>query len=138
MLRHLTQSTQRRGFLRGIGLMWSLALLVAACDGSPVGLVKPENYQITEGACGEVIFVNKLGPDLASAIGILEERKIEQFGDVRLETYRLEVMDQNGDVPQKEFYAVRVLEGDTGSLAHSVVDVVTSDGDLFHLEWCPD
>ncbi len=116
----------------------SLVFLGAACHGSPVGLVEPESYQITEGACGEVVFVEKLGTDLASAVDILEGRKIEQFGDVTLETYRLEVIDRSGNAPQKEFYAVRVLEGDSELLAHSVGDVVTSDGDLFRLEWCPD
>ena len=105
-----------------------------------MGLSESEAYQITEGACGEVVFVENLGPDLASAIEVLEERKIEQLGggQLRLETYRLEVVDRNGNTPQEEFHAVRVLEGDTQFLAHSVVEVVTSDGDLFHLEWCPD
>ncbi|MEX2471209.1 MAG: hypothetical protein WEA34_03460 [Gemmatimonadota bacterium] len=137
-MRRFSELTQGTGFLRGLGLLWSFGFLVAACDGSPVGLFKPEVYQITEGACGEVVFLENLGLDLASAIEILKERKIEQFGDVALETYRLELMDQSGNTPQGVFHAVRVLEGDTPLLAHSVVDVVTSDGDLFHLEWCPD
>ena len=74
------------------------------------------------------------------AIEVLEQRKKERFGEgqVRLETYSLAVVDRNGIAPQKEFHAVRVLAGDTQFLAHSVVKVVTSEGDLFYLEWCLD
>lgn len=115
-------------------------MALPGCDQDPVGLAEPEAYQVTEGACGEVHFVERLGTDFATALEVLDGRKVEQFGvgQVTLETYRLQVVDQDGAAPRAEFYAVRVLEADSQLLAHSVAEVLTTEGDLFSLEWCPD
>lgn len=97
-------------------------------------------YRITEGACGDVVFAESIGADSASAFEVVEARKIEEYGagEVRLEAYALEVVDEQGNVPAPRFYALRVLQAGTGVHVHSVFEVITTEGDLFHLRWCPD
>lgn len=139
-MRHFHRFTHRTLTCRSAAFWGGIVLVLAGCDQDPVGPEGQATYQVTEGACGEVHFVEKLGTDLATAIGVLEGRKAEQFGvgQVTLETFRLQVADRDGAAPEAEFYAVRVVDTDTQLLAHSVVEVVTTEGDLFSLEWCPD
>lgn len=113
---------------------------LAACDGNRTGPEDPRAYRITDGACGDVVFVENLGTDSASAVQTVEARKAEEYGQgaVTLEAYRLEVVDQHGNVPEPKFCALRVLDAQTGSLVHSVSEVITTEGDLFSLRWCPD
>lgn len=139
-MRRFRWFTHRTLTCRSAAFCCGMVLVLAGCDENPVGLAGHGIYQVTEGACGEVHFVENLGTDLATAIGVLEGREAERFGAgrVTLEAFRLQVVDQDGAVPRAEFYAVRVVDTDTQLLAHSVVEVVTTEGDLFRLEWCPD
>lgn len=115
-------------------------LFLSACDGNRTGPGEPRVYRITDGACGDVVFVESLGVDSASAFDTVEARKTEEYGqgDIMLEAYALEVVDERGNVPEPDFYALRVLEAGTEMLVHSVSDVITTEGDLFGLRWCPD
>lgn len=120
-------------------LLGAAVQLVAACNGG-VGPNTPLTYRVIAGACGDVVFVERIGTDSASAIEVVEVREVEQFGegDVLLDPYRLEVVDEHHRSPAPRFYALRALSGDSGMFLHSVFEVITTDGDLFHLRWCPD
>lgn len=115
-------------------------VLAAACTGVGVGPETPLSYRILEGACGDVLFVESIGTDSASALAEVEARKAEWFGDgeVVVAPYALEVVDEHGNPPSARFYALEVLDADTGTRLHSVSEVITTDGDLFHIDWCPD
>lgn len=114
--------------------------LLSTCDTSGAGPKEQDAYQITEGACGRVVFAESIGADSSSAAEVVEAQKIEEYGQdkITLEAYVLEVADDDGNVPEPEFYALRVLDAETGHLVHSVSEVITDEGDLFKLLWCPD
>lgn len=123
----------------GVALLLSFAVaILSACDSHSAE--ESLTYRVTDGACGDVVFVERIGIDSTSAFKTIEARKIDQYGrdDVRIEAYPLEVVDMDGNVPDPEFYGLRVLDVDTRTLLHSVSEVITSEGDLFNLMWCPD
>ena len=101
---------------------------------------EPQTYRVTEGACGEAVFVESVGSDSTSAFEAVEKREYEEYGqdEVMLEAYSLKVVDEDGTVPEEEFYGIRALNRETGISLHSVSDVITSEGDLYNLRWCPD
>ena len=123
---------------------WAAALLavftlLAACKDS----VSPDTalrYRIVAGACGSVVFGEKIGSDSASAVAVMEARATEKYGQrrVTIELFPLEVVDQHATPPQAAFYALEILDAGTGMPVHSVFEVITTTGDLFFLEWCPD
>lgn len=131
----------RRGSILGRTVLLCAGLaFLAACGEDRTGPETP-SYRITDGpACGDVVFAESLGADSAAAFHAMQARKAEQFGEgeITLELHRLEVVDRRGNVPEPRFYAVFVLEAGSGSLMHSVAEVITTEGDLFHLFWCPD
>lgn len=121
------------------GLLLSVGTaLLSACDTN--GPYEPATYQVTEGACGEVVFEESIGADSLSAAEAVEAQKVEEYGqdNIALEAYVLEVADEDGTVPEPEFYALRVLDAETKFFVHSVSEVITDEGDLFRLLWCPD
>jgi hypothetical protein len=117
-----------------------LALVIAACSDDGVAPEEPLTFLIVEGACGNVIFSESIGVDFASALTVIETRKVEQFGEdqVVIDPFLLQVVDEHGNPPEPDFYAIRVLDAETGHHVHSVTEVITTDGDLFILWWCPD
>lgn len=100
---------------------------------------QPISYQITDGACGEVIFEENIGTDSLSAVETIRQRKIEFLGhnNFMIESTQLRVEDENGIVPNEEFFALHILDEDSLHL-HSVSEVITNEGDLYNLSWCPD
>jgi hypothetical protein len=100
---------------------------------------QPISYQITDGACGEVIFEENIGTDSLSAVETIRQRKVEFFGhsNFMIESTQLKVKDQNGNVPEEKFFGLHILDEDSLHL-HSVSEVITNEGDLFNLSWCPD
>lgn len=125
---------------RHVAMLCASLVILASCNENGVGPEKPLAYSITKGACGEVVFAERIGVDSISAIMVIETRKSEQYGEgkVKLDPFSLEVVDNHGNAPEPDFYALRVLDATTGGLLHSVSEVITTDGDLFKLWWCPD
>ncbi|MFO8175805.1 MAG: hypothetical protein R6T96_16090 [Longimicrobiales bacterium] len=115
-------------------------VILLSCTNEGVGPREPLTFVVTEGACGTVEFAERIGVDFASAMKVVEDRKAEQYGEGRviLDPRPLEVVDENGNPPEPDFFALWVLDADTGFLVHSVLEVITTDGDLFTLKWCPD
>ena len=126
-------------YYHGLASAAGFALLLA-CSGSSTGIEKPIVYTVTSGACGTLAFAETIGTDSASAFAVVETRKTEQFGadKVALVPYELGVIDQHGNVPEQDFYAIRVENAETGMLVHSVFEVISTKGELFTLHWCPD
>jgi hypothetical protein len=127
--------------LRLASCLFVLTLL--GCDAGRDSVTpQPEGaaYRITDGGCGRVVFAEPLASDLDSAIDAVEDEKVEQFGAgaVRVEPYQLGVADKDGNTPADEFWALRVLDAVDGTHLHSVHEVVTTGGDLYYLDWCPD
>lgn len=118
-----------------------LALFIlVGCDLAGASHQHAPTYRVTDGACGEIVFEEHLAADFDSAIQLIEAQKVEQYGreNVSLEVHELGVVDSNGETPGAEFYAVHVLSAESGTHLHSVSEVVSSNGDLFRLMWCPD
>lgn len=100
---------------------------------------QPMSYQIIDGACGEVIFEENIGTDSLSAVESIRQRKVEFFGhnNFMIESTQLKVKDEKEIVPEEKFFALHILNEDSLHL-HSVSEVITNEGDLFNLRWCPD
>ena len=115
-------------------------LLLAGCDLAGGSSRNALVYRVTEGACGEIVFVEHLAADFDAALQLIEAQKVERYGrdNVALEVRELGVADANGQPPRATFFAVHVLSADSGTHLHSVSEVISSDGDLFNLLWCPD
>lgn len=126
---------------------WGRALLsamgfvfLAACGDDSAGPEARPSYTITAGACGKLVFHENLGADSASAIQKFEARTTTKYGAGRftLEPQLLEVVDRHGNVPEPRFYALQLINHETGAIEYSPVDVITTGGDLFRLVWCLD
>ncbi len=107
--------------------------------GEKTTIEQPISYLITDGACGEVIWEENIGTDPLSAVETIRQRKIEFFGhsNFMIESTQLKVEDENGMVPEEDFFALHILDEDSLHL-HSVSEVITNGGDLYNLSWCPD
>lgn len=129
------ETVRRRSILLGA----VLTFLVSCGDGG-AGPGDSPVYTVVAGACGRVVFVERIGVDLESALAVIEARNEEQFGaaNVKLELNRLEVVDDRGVPPAADFFYVVVLDAHTEELLPSSSHVITTEGGLFRLEWCPD
>lgn len=119
-----------------------IAGIVFSCTkitGEEINTEQPVSYQIIDGACGEVIFEKNIGSDSLSAVETIRQSKVEFFGhsNFMIESTQLRVEDENGTVPEEKFFALHILDEDSLHL-YSVSEVITSEGDLFNLNWCPD
>lgn len=124
-------------------------LFLSSCSDSfvePVIYSSGASFKIAK-SCGEVIFKNKIGVDYDSALKSVKEKNIREYSEwcpdspcyeIMLEVFEIEVLDENGNSPKEDFFAVRVLNKENGVLLHSVSEVVTSSGNLFWYNWCED
>ena len=128
-----------------------ILLLVPACKEHSTtnneNTASSTEYKIIQGACGTVVYWEKLGSDFQTAFHELERRKIEQYSrycpdapcyEITLESYKIDVADENNVTPTEEFFAIRVLDKNTNMLVQSVSDAITSNGNLYKISWCPD
>ncbi|MDP2885370.1 MAG: hypothetical protein Q8P51_10160 [Ignavibacteria bacterium] len=134
-----------------IVFVWATATWVMLCSCGDSNIVEERDeqlsYRVAKGACGRVVFDERIGTGYTSAFKTIEERKVEAFEKycpeapchrIRLEPFELEVVDEKGVAPAAKFFGLKVLDRETGSLLHSVSEVITTDGDLFQLQWCLD
>ena len=129
-----------RRHLQRLTLLAAAVLIPSACEDDPSTVEDPVAFTITRGACGDLIFQENLGPDSASAVAEIERRRTGQFGidEILLELFEVEVVDEDGVVPEPRFYGVLIRDAVTGSQFASPVDVFSTVGDLYWLRWCPD
>ena len=129
-----------RRHLHQLTALAAALLIPSSCEDDPSTVEDPAAFTITSGACGDLIFQENLGPDSATAVAEIERRTVEQYPsiEVALELFGVEVVDEEGQVPEPRFYGVLVRDADTGSQFVSPVDVFNTLGDLFWLRWCPD
>src|SRR5919108_71968 len=66
--------------------------------GTGTGPEPVPTYRVTEGACGDVVFAEMIGPDFTSAFNVVKDRKVRQLqrSDLVLEVYELEVVAGGG------------------------------------------
>jgi hypothetical protein len=102
---------------------------------------------ITRGACGTISYIEKIGRNYNDAFAELEKRKKYEYTEycpgapcaqIELEPYEIEVMYKNNKIPRERFFAIQILDKDTGIGLQSVQDVITTKGDLYWINWCPD
>jgi len=126
-----------------------IVILCSSCrENEPINspvISSPPQYKIVKGACGVVIYQENLGADYEAALKELEKIKSEYFlkscpnapcYEIILESFLLEVVDENNVKPTVQFNAIRVLDKKTKMLLHSVSEVITSDGNLYIISWC--
>ncbi len=127
-----------------------LLSFICSCSESTITDNYVENQTellITGYGCGSITFIEHIGNDFISAFRELEKRKAVEFSrycpddpcaEVELEPFEIEVVDKNNNKPPEKFFAIKVLDKNTGMLLHSVSEVITTRGDLFRMNWCPD
>lgn len=124
--------------------MWlpivAFMLMAGACAKGVTEGEDLSRYVVVSGACGKLFFVEDLGADSASALAVVAARKAQQYGagTTALEPFALAVVDKQGNVPPNRFYGIMVRDAQSSSLLHSVVEVISTIGDLYLLSWCPD
>ena len=129
----------------------SVVTLFNSCKDSSIFnepyIVNQTEFKIESGACGSIIFSEKIGNNYLSAYKELEDRKLYEFNkncpnvpcnEIQFESYKIEVVDKNNKTPNEEFYAIRVIDKQTKLLLHSVSEVITTNGNFFRICWCPD
>ena len=91
-------------------------VVMSACEDDPTTVESPVAFTITSGACGDLIFQENLG-DSASALAEIESRTAEQFPTLELAfaLFKVEVVDEDGQVPEPRFYGVLLRDAVTGS-----------------------
>ena len=116
------------------------AMLSAACARGVTEGEDLSRYVVVSGACGRLFFVEDLGADSAAALTVVAARKDQQYGagTTALEPFALGVVDKQGNVPPERFYGILVKGAQSGTMLHSVVEVISTIGDLYRLSWCPD
>lgn len=131
-------------------VLFIFSFFITSCEESVTadGYIENETeFLIIKGGCGSIIFVEKIGYDFVSAFKELEKRKVIEFSrscpddpctEIKLEPFEIEVADKNNDRPPEKFFAIMVLNKNTNMLLHSVSEVITTRGDLFRMNWCPD
>lgn len=104
-------------------------------------------YTVIEGACGNIFYQEKIATNFETAYNEIEKRKTKYFSthcpnvpchEVKLEYYQIAVVDENSIAPSEQFFAIQVLDKHTKMLLHSVSEVITNNGNLYTLTWCPD
>ena len=100
------------------------------------------SFRATSGVCGRVFFVKKIAADYQSAM--LEMQRGVSASDprspcagkagCRLESFEIGVEGN----PGTHFYALKLVDTQTGKQAAGVGQVISSDGRLFGIHWCPD
>lgn len=125
-----------------IGVFFIIISVIFSCTkitGEEATAEQPISFQITNGACGEVIFEENVGTDSLSAVETVRQRKVEFFGhsNFMIESTLVKVEGENGNVPSEKFYALHILDEDSLHL-HSVSEVITNEGNLYILDWCTD
>ncbi len=105
----------------------AIATSSLAADSSPI--------RVVEGACGTLSFVSSVGHDYNSALQAMQARLQcnVRSGPCKIEPFEIEV----APVQPTHFYALKVVNA-RGMLEYGVSNVITTDGRLFTILWCPD
>ena len=107
----------------------------------------PKEYKITQGACGSVVYREALAANFEAAFDSLQTMKAQEYSkycpaapcyEIALEYYEIGVLDEDSVTPSEQFFAIRVLDKKTQMQVQSVSDVITSNGNLYAIHWCPD
>lgn len=128
-------------------LISTFAFLVILCSCSileDAEIEMQEVYQMKD-SCGELILKEKLASNFKMAKKTFEKEEQEYYlsycpdepcSEIELETYELEVEEVFKS--ELKFTAIRVLDRQSGTLLHSVNDVLTSNGYHYNISWCPE
>lgn len=126
-----------------------LLVLTLSCKYEDSVNQKPEEqivnqYEILSGACGTIIFIDKIGNDLDTSLDSLkvlrENFLIGGCPDNPCHTYYIEKIDfeVNFDIDNREFYGIKFIDSTSNSLIFAMHDVIDTKGNLYFIEWCPD
>ena len=89
--------------------------------------------------CGTFDNQGKLGDDFDSALAALNVlRDVRDFPIVLESTPAGEVFDADGTLIDLEFWTVRVLREDNGTLATNLSDIIDERGNHYLIKWCPE
>lgn len=126
-----------------------LTFSFAACDEivQSSDIQMEQSYEIVSGACGTVELQERISLNLLGSVKILEDKWSEYYSsgcpdefckEISIELSEIEVTDSENIPPSLPFYAVRVIDNSNGLIVHGVSEVVTFNGYLYQINWCPD
>lgn len=120
----------------------ALSAIVWSCSkpaGEGVGPEMTNRYHITSGACGQLVFVESVGIDSASAAKVVRQRQAASLGrnNFIMTSTSLTVEDEKGSIPAEKFFAMHVFLDDSLQM-HLIPGVITDKGNLYRFSWCPD
>ena len=96
-------------------------------------------YKITNGACGKLVYVRKVAPTYDEAVAILKTAKEKQWRKtLNVVPNELTIEKSDKVAPTTKFFALEFITQKGNETIHSWSEVVSTDGELYQLDWCPD
>ena len=138
----------KRGYFCLLLSVFTTSFFISCSTNETDTSIMKESYSIEEGACGNIVLIERLGEDFEEAVQKYETEKSEFYlsfcpdekpcSEIILEFVDLEVYNSNGKSPEVTFKGVMILDKDTGELLQSMSDAITSNGYHYTISWCPD
>ena len=104
-------------------------------------LTKGQSFKIIYGACGSIVYAEKIGSDIESALDyVIKLREPMVIAEPWVKEYYIEkkLMTIDFNYDDREFYSIGFIDKDKNFHIFSLTDVIDSDGNYFYIHWCPD
>ena len=126
-------------------LLIVFSTLFIACNKNPkddeFNLTKGQSFKIIHGACGSIVFLEKIGSDFDSALdSVIKLREPMIIAQPRVEGYYIEkeIMTIDFHYDDRVFYSIGFIDKIKNFHIFSLSDVIDSEGNYFYIYWCED
>ena len=122
-----------------------LVILFVACDKNNkedyFSLKEGQSFKIIHGACGEIVYKEKIANDFDSALDyLITLREPMIIAETGVEEYYVEkeIMKIDFNYDDREFYSIGFIDKINNFLIFSLTDIIDSEGNYFYIIWCED
>ena len=126
------------------GFLVVFSTFFIACDKNPqneeFNLTKGQSFEIIHGACGSIVYQEKIGCDFDSALDYVIKFREPFVAEPWVEEYyvKKEKMTIDFNYDDREFYSIGFIDKLKGLYIFSLMDVIDSEGNYFYIYWCGD
>ena len=116
-----------------------------ACDKNStddkLNLTKGQSFKVIHGACGSIVYQEKIGNDFDSALdSVIKLREPMVIAEPWVEEYYVEkgIMTIDFVYDDREFYSIGFIDKVKNLHIFSLTDVIDSKGNYYCIRWCDD